>query len=421
MKENRRIGYACMNLDVMPDSFRTCRIQNLTEEVHRELIRENLAYLEAMIDYNGTHGARLYRVSSSLIPFATHERMNWAWQDFFAEDFHRIAQKIKAYDLRISVHPGQYTVINSKDAKVVTASVTELEYHADLLELLGATQQNKMILHVGGVYGDKVLAMQRFIKEYEKLSSRVRRHLVIENDDKFYTLEDVLSIASHTGVPVVFDNLHHKVNPSFASKKEDEVLAMVMKTWRPKERPKIHYSQQAKDKKAGAHTETIDLEEFVKDYETFYQLFELDIMLEVKDKNRSFKKVDAYLYPSRKKIEQEWARYKYSVMSKSYADYTQIRRLMGGKERVDVIDFYERIDASLQKEESLQNLLNTMQHIWGYFKKQADEKERKKILKQLQQFENGTISPKTVGKTLRFLSEKYGQSYLQESYFLKQY
>lgn len=425
-----KVGYACMNLDVTSSSFKTCRVSNLTETLHKDLIKANLDYLEEMIDYNILNAVRMYRISSSLIPFASHEKCELEWKAVFKEKFQKIGEKIINNKIRVSMHPGQYTLINSPNPKVVQDSFKELEYHADVLELLGVDYSSKLILHIGGVYGDKKAAISRFVKNYEKLPTKVLKRLVIENDDKFYTLDDVLKISEMSGAPVVFDNLHHKINNSLSFNNEKEILNMVIKTWKQGEKPKMHYSQQAENKKAGAHSDTIDLKIFANDYDAAYKFFDIDIMLEVKDKNRSFKKVDLFLNPSRRKFEEEWAAYKYLVMSKSYADYLKIKDLFNGNTDLDALEFYKLIDSSLARDISPKNILNTFMHIQGYFKKSEDVRAKSNLQKKIAAYaekigENAAeqmgLSERAVGKALWRMAEKSEESYLLKSYFLKQY
>lgn len=421
MQNTHRIGYACLNLDVIPNSFRTCRIHNLKETLHREIISHNLEVLNAMIDYNIEHSVKLYRISSSLIPFASSERCTLLWQEVFQEKFADIAQKIRQHNIRISMHPGQYTLINSPDKRVVYNAVKELEYHADVLDLLSAEYDAKIILHIGGIYKDKEKSALRFIENYRKLPEKVQARLVIENDDKFFNLKDVLSISDYTGIPVVYDNLHHKINSSFPEKSEYDILKEVLKTWKGKGKAKMHYSQQAPAQKAGAHSRTINLNEFVGDFEAAYKYFDIDIMLEVKDKNRSFKKIDTYLNPGVKKLDEEWARYKYLVMSKSYADYLHIQSMFRDKKNFSVADFYEAVDTSIKKEDSIKSQVNTMEHIWGYFKKISTPKEKEMFFNILDKYKNEQSQGRTVWKFLLNLSQKYDNTYLLSSYAYREY
>jgi len=105
---------------------------------------------------------------------------------------------------------------------------------------------------------------------------------VIENDDRHYHIGDVLDIAAALGIPAVFDNLHHQLNRCGGT--DAYWINACRPTW--DSRQKVHYSQQARDKKPGAHSDTIDIQEFMDFYNSLSSR-DLDIMLEVKDKNIS--------------------------------------------------------------------------------------------------------------------------------------
>lgn len=133
--------------------------------------------------------------------------------------------------MRVSLHPGQYCVINSPREDVVERSIDELLYHASILEAMGLDATHKMVLHVGGIYGDKQQAMQRFARVYRRLDPIIQKHLIIENDDRYYTVEDVLYLSAQLSIPVVFDNLHHAILPPPVERTQLEWLRLVSGTW----------------------------------------------------------------------------------------------------------------------------------------------------------------------------------------------
>ena len=199
MNPSLKIGYACLNLD-LDRSFKTCRFTNLTNEKWIELISWNLETLKQMLIYTANHQIQMLRVSSDLIPFATKKKdgVDLDWRNYFKKEFEDLRNSIKQLKIRISFHPGQYTVLNSPKKEVVERAIADLNYHADLLALLGGNQSNKMVIHIGGIYGDKEAAIKRFIQITNQLSNKIRRHLVIENDERLFTIEDVLYISHHT-------------------------------------------------------------------------------------------------------------------------------------------------------------------------------------------------------------------------------
>jgi UV DNA damage endonuclease len=142
-------------------------------------------------------------------------------------------QVVREGHLRVSMHPGQYTVLNSPRQTVVENSIAELVYHARLLDALGTGASHKIILHAGGVYGDKTASMQRFASIVERLPHAVQRRLVLENDETNYSLADVLSLSTSTGLPVVFDVFHHDWNPSFEGETLLGLIERAGNTWQP--------------------------------------------------------------------------------------------------------------------------------------------------------------------------------------------
>ena len=131
------------------------------------------------------------------------------------------------------MHPGQYTVINSPHQDVVDRAIEDLIYHASFLDSLSLDASHKLILHIGGIYNEKEAAMDRFISVYQYLPENVKARLVIENDDRLYSVADVLAISSATGIPVVFDTLHHEVNPPHQNDKSMvEWLLLCKNTWK---------------------------------------------------------------------------------------------------------------------------------------------------------------------------------------------
>lgn len=282
-----RIGYACLTVGVPHTAFRSCLLKNASEQKLAELIEHNLDSLDHILDYNLQNQIDLFRITSDLIPFGSSPVNQLPWPSLFAHRFLQLGEKIRQNGLRVSMHPGQYTVLNSPDPRVVRNALADLAYHTQVLDLLGVSGAHKIILHIGGVYGDKPQAIRRFIANYGLLDPSIRQRLVIENDDRSYTIDDVLEISAFIQAPVVFDNLHHAANHRDPTGTEISRILECRKTWQPKDGlQKIHYSQQAAGKRSGAHSESINLDDFMAFYQGLGGL-DLDIMLEVKDKNIS--------------------------------------------------------------------------------------------------------------------------------------
>lgn len=413
-----KIGYACLTVGVKETGFRTCIMKNATEERLLQIIEHNLNSLENMIDYNIENNIRLFRISSDLIPFGSSDINMISWWDHFQPKRSVIGNKIKDSGMRISMHPGQYTVLNSPKEDVVRKSIEDLNYHNRVLTSLGANRQNKIILHIGGVYGDKEEAIKRFIHNFTLLSDEVKERLVIENDDKSYNINEVLRIGETLNIPVVFDNLHNEIL-SFDNTKDDYYwINKCKKTWKKEDGvQKIHYSQQNPNKRLGAHSTTIGIEKF----KVFISKLgiDIDIMLEVKDKNLSSVKCINLISKNRqiKSLELEWSKYKYNILEHSPSNYNEIRNLLKDKAEYPVLEFYKIIEETLDMEITTGNFINGAQHVWGYFKTKATDKEKSKFIRELEKFEEGKSTMKSIKNQLLKIALKYDENYLIHSYY----
>lgn len=413
------IGYACLAVGVQNTDLKSCMIRNASNETLAKLIAHNLNSLENIIDYNIKSNINLFRISSDLIPFGSSPANKIPWYDIFAEQFQNIGRKIIKSKMRVSMHPGQYTVLNSPNADVAARAIDDLNYHASVLDALGVGSEHKIVLHIGGVYNDKKLALKRFISNYAELDDKVKKRLVIENDDKSYNIFDVLEIGTLLSTPVIFDNLHNEINCFDKSKRESYWINQCNKTWHEKDgKQKIHYSQQNQLKKRGSHSETIKINKFINFYESL-KLKDIDIMLEVKDKNLSSVKCINCTSPDKniKSLEEEWSKYKYSILEKSHTDYLKIRELLKDKNEYPAVEFYNILENAMQKTSEIGNSINTAQHVWGYFKNTATEKEKDEFVKRINNYEQNKATIISIKIFLRKMAAKYEQQYLLHSYY----
>jgi len=240
-----------------------------------------------ILQFNLEHRLFFFRISSDLVPFASHPINDFNWQGHFEEDFEEIGEFITKNRMRISMHPDQFTLINSIKDEIFERSKNELKYHAEILDLLKLDTSAKIQIHVGGAYGEKERSIERFISRLCKLDDSIIRRLVIENDDKLFNLDDCLKISAQTQIPILFDVFHHKLNNSKTFTLEDS-FECTTKTWSEKRDgiPMVDYSSQEPNGLRRQHAETIDIE----DFDLFLkqtQKFDFDIMLEIKDKEKS--------------------------------------------------------------------------------------------------------------------------------------
>lgn len=414
-----RIGYACKLEGVQGYNLKTCILKNATPDNLKNIIEYNLSVLDAMLEYNYKNEIYMFRISSDIIPLASHKAVKYDWKNEFKNELKLIGEKAIKYNIRLSMHPGQYTVLNSPDAEVVKKAIADLNYHCEFLDAMNLDCTNKLILHIGGVYGDKASAKERFIENYNTLNDNVKKRLVIENDDKLYTIKDVLEISSRRNIPVVFDNLHNEINNNGDNKDDQYWIDLCKKSWKKEDgTQKIHYSQQDRIKRKGAHSKTIDTTQFL----TFVHRLnreDIDIMLEVKDKNLSAIKCSLCMDDNNFSItviEKEWARYKYIVLEKSHQNYLEIRELLKDKDKNFTLRFYQLIDQAILND-SETGFINASEHVWGYFKNDATIKEKHKFKNLLDTYSNQMKKKQHIKHFLFRLSKKYNKGYLIDSYF----
>jgi UV DNA damage endonuclease len=279
-----KIGYPCSNLTIDCSTARTFRLASWSPERLIDTVNANLDCLERVLAWNAQHGIAFFRISSATIPFASHPVMTVDWQRQFADRFAAIGRLIREHGMRINTHPGQYVLINSPREDVVERSVAELVYHAEMFDLIGLDDTAKIQIHTGGVYGDKSSAIDQFVERYAALPEIVRRRLVIENDERQYALADNLAIHERTGIPVLLDVFHHRLLNTGESL--DAAIDRFMPTWKGHGTPMMDYSTQHPDKQPGAHTQSIDLDDFSGVLAEIGNR-EVDVMLEIKDKEHS--------------------------------------------------------------------------------------------------------------------------------------
>ncbi|MBU3126447.1 UV DNA damage repair endonuclease UvsE [Clostridium tagluense] len=410
-----KIGYACIPLTIDARTNRRLTLKNFSEKMLLEVLEQNLIDLRQILENNEKYNIKLFRISSDIVPLGSHSINEIPWHKYFQNELNEIGEYIKKCGMRVSMHPGQYTVLNAEKEDIVEKAIKDLEYHARFLDALGVDGENKIILHIGGGYGDKVSAMNRFIENFKRLSLSVKNRLVIENDDRTFNINDLLFVSAEINIPVIFDNLHHECNHEMEIPIK-EIMNRVAKTWKEEDgNPKVHYSQQDLRKHVGAHSNTIIIKDFLEYYEEVKE-FNIDIMLEVKDKDVSAIKCNLVVSNMNKKLkhvitEKQWAKYKYLLMERNYKYYKECSRLV--KENCNIQQFYEYTDEVMNFPVENGSFINTCEHVWGYVKSSASDKEHAHFRKLLMDLEH----KEKVKIYLKKLCDKYNAEYMLNSYY----
>ena len=206
-------------------------------------LRVSLERLERILDRLEREQISMYRMASSFVPYATHPdlpRFRGQLEEC-GDELARVGARMRALEVRLSTHPGQYVVLNSARAEVREAALRDVELQARLLDALGLGDEAVVVLHVGSAEGGAQRGVDRFRAAVERLSDAARARLVIENDDRTYALADVLGVSEQTGLRVVWDILHHHCHDPHGIP-DREALERALATWRGRGTPKIHYS-----------------------------------------------------------------------------------------------------------------------------------------------------------------------------------
>lgn len=265
----------------------------------RPHLKVSLEYLREILAYLGQIEVGMYRLASSLAPYATHpEHPEFHAQvEQSAAELAQLGEMVRRQAVRLSFHPGQFIVLNTPDDQLAARSAADIEVQAAVLDAMGLGAEAVVVTHVGGVYGDRPAALERFARRFEQLSPGARRRLVVENDDQRFGVPDVLELHGRLGIRVVFDAHHHRCHDPAGIPPAEAALAC-MRTWRGwRARPKLHFSSPRTDwgfrngveaglsqRSLSAHAEFIDPFSFIDFYRPLAEAAP-DVMLEAKAKD----------------------------------------------------------------------------------------------------------------------------------------
>jgi UV DNA damage endonuclease len=216
----------------------------------------SLAYLRDIFAYLRQIDVRMYRMSSDLAPYVTHPDLPQFHNQIedCADELAAVGALARQDGLRLSFHPGAYTVLNSPDTEVVLKAVADLDAQARILDAMHLGPEAVINVHVGGVYGDKPAALTRFVDQYERLPATTKRRLVLENDQRAFHVGDTYAIHQETGIRLVLDQLHHCCNPA-PDLSLKQALHLAINTWPADQTPKIHFSTPHTAMIAGTQTD----------------------------------------------------------------------------------------------------------------------------------------------------------------------
>ncbi|KUP04956.1 UV damage repair endonuclease UvdE [Bacillus coahuilensis m2-6] len=252
-----------------------------------EVTAKNLRNTKRILYYLGAHDAHVYRMSSSLVPLATHPDVMWDFVTPFKQEWEELGRLVKELRIRASFHPNQFTLFTSPREEVTANAIKDMDYHYKMLEAMRIVDQGVINIHIGGTYGDREAAIGRFHENLKGLPFPIKEIMTLENDDKTYTVEETLEVCEKESIPMVLDIHHHIANPTEAP--VESFLPRIFETWKHRDLPpKIHISS-PKNKEEGnirAHADYVDLDfilPLLKELKKVQQ--DVDFMIEAKEKD----------------------------------------------------------------------------------------------------------------------------------------
>ena len=295
------LGYACINTALKSNGIftnRTMRRKTFDSkglDYVSELSLLNVKDLLTHVHWNNEFNIKLFRLSSQIFPWM--EEYNWEdlkdWDEIksLMLECGNIATKSGQ---RLTMHPGPYHCLASPTPKVVERTIIGLDKHAEQFDVMGfePSHYNKINIHVGGAYGDKKAALERFCNNFELLSDSTKKRLVVENDDSptEYSVKDLYEgVYKQIGTPITFDYFHHKFNTG--GQTEEEALKLAATTWPYKIKQCCHYSESRRKEKLDESIRPQAHSDLIYEKINTYGL-DPDIVIEAKLKEQSiFKRV----------------------------------------------------------------------------------------------------------------------------------
>jgi len=290
---NIRLGYACITKTLDITSSHTITYTNykkLSKEEQYKKLTEittlNLNNLEQILIYNIKNNIHFYRMSSNIIPLATHNKVEYDALKIFKEKLEHLGQLINKNNLRVDIHLDPYCVLNSTNKDVVNSTINIIKFHKNMLKEMNI--KTNMIMHIGSNTFGKQNSIKRFINNFKLLDEESKKLIIIENDDKIFNIKDTLEICKTLNIPMVLDYHHHICNND--NLKLEDYIEEIFKTWK-NDIPKIHLSSPKNKKEYRSHHDYIDINDFINLIKTININKDFDIMIEAKEKDEALFKL----------------------------------------------------------------------------------------------------------------------------------
>lgn len=207
----------------------------------RELYLDNLSRLNRALDYCRERGLELYRMTSSLFPFADDASGAGVLEEL-SEEVGRVGRRAGELGIRLVLHPDQFVVLSSDSQSVVDNSIKILETHARVMDLL---EQPRSAWALMEIHGGKSGRSERLVEVLRSLPEAIAARIALENDEYAYGAEEILEVCRAARVPMVFDAHHHVVHEKLESYEHPSIarlLRAARETWLVPEWQLVHIS-----------------------------------------------------------------------------------------------------------------------------------------------------------------------------------
>ncbi|MEI4768130.1 UV DNA damage repair endonuclease UvsE [Psychrobacillus sp. FJAT-51614] len=292
-----RLGYVAMSMELKNASpsktmtFSQFQKINDREAAIRKLERIALTNLEnthRLLKHNVFNEIHFYRLTSRLIPLANHvELLDWDYMKPLKEKLYEIGEFSRKNNMRIDFHPDHFVVLNSSKTDVLRNSLITLKMHYLLLKGMKIDPTHRCVLHVGGNYKETEKSLERFVNNWGDAPRSIQKMIILENDDKSFTLDDTLYLCEKLGIPLVFDYHHHLAHHRNENWVEnwDRVVA----TWKDSPLPiKMHISSPKNEAEFRHHSNYVDVNMFFRFLKEIKGTVpQIDCMIEAKKKDEA--------------------------------------------------------------------------------------------------------------------------------------
>tara|TARA_B100000401_G_scaffold435863_1_gene378307 strand:- start:1523 stop:2584 length:1062 start_codon:yes stop_codon:yes gene_type:complete len=316
-----QLGLCCLNTKLReskPTVFMSRSMVQKTLEkpdgikVAKERSLQNIADIKKMIDWNIKNNINVMRLSSNIFPHLSNWKVTNGDTSIGVDDFREyqslewcrpqleeIGKYARDRNHRLTFHPGQYNQVGAKTREVYEKTILDLGLHAKIFDIMGQGADSIMVIHGGGVYGNKTETIDRWKRQFMEMPQVIRDRLVFENCEKSYCIEDIIPISENLNIPIVHDTHHYTCykhyNPDYKQKAAKKLMLPILETWRRRGiKPKFHISEQGSGK-VGHHSDYVEeIPKYLLKIKKKHDI-DIDIMIEAKMKEQAVLKLhDSY-------------------------------------------------------------------------------------------------------------------------------